>query len=128
MASVLGAISARSKYDTTLTLGHPRGRRSGLMIDPASLLCKAAIFESGCQKRVRLGRTQIEHSESAAPGSAYMERTCQAGPWCPEATELRLEIQMLEIVNDISLLPAEGDIPKPKVTGSSPVGTANEIK
>ena len=57
-----------------------------------------------------------------------MERTCQAGPWCPEATELRLEIQMLEIVNDISLLPAEGDIPKPKVTGSSSVGTANEIK
>jgi hypothetical protein len=40
MASVLGAIStrsARSQYDTTLTLGHPRGRRNDLVIDLASL-------------------------------------------------------------------------------------------
>ena len=69
MASVLGAISARSQYDTTLTLGHPRGRRSGLMIDPASLLCKAAIFESGCQKRV------IERIRPArAEGSSRISR------------------------------------------------------
>src|ERR1700730_14005966 len=39
-------------------------------------------------------------------------------------TELRLKIQMIKIVIEISYLPGAGDIPKPKVRGSSPLGTA----